>query len=959
MVNLRPAIRIGITSFTLLAVAVALMVTASDRTAAAQQSDTTTCAPTATDSVDISSIEVLGREVSWTAHANACAYRVFLKARPSAERLDTVESTTGTSYTVPSASVVTGAKYQLTIRLLDSAGKPAGVTAQYWFYFHPTLSQCAVSTDSSASAIATPTPNPTSTSSACNLLPLQKNIGLQEVTAQNAARVLLPARPYTAGEYRRAIQNLKCTSSGSCPADAEGITAIDGSIMAQLPRKATESRNFWVGYNFFNKMAVSNPSEANVDCSLANRDGDLDGDDDTDEADDILPIVSYTGPESISVGFVTGEFAGKIYKNELVVVARYHDQELDGEDNKLRCVVKRTHIQNGQHAGIHTQIGHVSGGWWRVRAWFGQWVEIARFHTSWEEAPSAAHGQEIWAKNLQFNQVHAPLNQISRVSLTIDGQRLPWYETALPTAFRGRSETLTPGPFGVSDNRGFNHTSITTCVIKPGTNFCYPADRSLGRITAASIPTPTPISASERNDLIFDMIADIEASVIANPTYMAADLELSGCLSGTSTTKSDETDGASGERIATLPFGTVIENYGTYKTRMESGGDCHQEASDMFDANETASKVELAKLRNARPRPAWADLLDNTTSGADFAESVGNADEIWRYVALIDSARSSSESSSTRTPIVTPLTGANCILPGDKAMTDGAKIAALNCLVFDTPYSFWLAQSEFDIDSNALALASKVDGRYDWLGYEHWDCTSSPDGPLPACLRHDVAWATLRKIIGGDEGDDTIDAAWNPRNKYAADEQFFFDIAAHGCPNPSLIAEASLCNKSSLELAYLMLWAVRDHNDKNWPYTKQDIQHVENNRRFVECSVPIPRVANVGITNQTEGVHVASWQLERSCVSDISIESYDLKWRISVTWLGISYVAKPNPSTKANGQALSSTISQSHYPWTAKGTLESVKLLSIEIKPRELNMVFGGDTYPAQLFTDVSWQRGD
>ena len=45
--------------------------------------------------------------------------------------------------------------------------------------------------------------------------------------------------------------------------------------------------------------------------------------------------------------------------------------------------------------------------------------------------------------------------------------------------------------------------------------------------------------------------------------------------------------------------------------------------------------------------------------------------------------------------------------------------------------------------------------------------------------------------------------------------------------------------------------------------------------------------------------------------------------------------------------------------WTAKGTLKSVKLLSIEIKPRELNMVFGGDTYPAQLFTDVSWQRGD
>ena len=463
-------------------------------------------------------------------------------------------------------------------------------------------------------------------------------------------------------------------------------------------------------------MSVSNPANSNIDCSTANRDGDLDGTDDDDEADDNLPEVPYTGPESIVVGFVTGDFAGRIYQNELVVAAYYQDQQLTAETNKLRCELKRTHIQNGQHTGIYVQVGHIGSGWWAVRAWYDEWVEIARFHTSWEEAPAASHGHEIWADNLHFHKVPAPLNQTSKVSLTIDGQRLPWYELALPADFRGRSSTLTPSPLAVSDNRGFNYTAMTTCVNKPGTNFCNLADRSLGRInTAGAAPPPS------ESDLVFEMIEDLSIAVSANPTYLAAEQELSECLSGTSTAKSDDTGSDSGPRAVTLPFPTVTDNYGTYKSRMVDGGDCHEKAQAMFYAYETASRAELVTLRSAQPRPAWADMLDHTVYGADFAEGVGNTTEIWRYVDLFDSTASSATRSTRNESLPDSETGDNCVRLGETVDDDSEELNALNCLVFDTPYRFWFNLLGSTAKNNSLATAS--DKRYDWLGFENWDCT--------------------------------------------------------------------------------------------------------------------------------------------------------------------------------------------------------------------------------------------
>ena len=754
MLNLRSALRVSIPAIAIVVLATALWVGHSGHAAAAQGTTTPTCAPTATDGVDASTIQVTGLVVSWAAHPNACAYRVILSSSPSAERVDTLQSTTDTTYTLPSGSMVIGKKYKLTIRILDAEGRPAGLETRYWFHFHPDLPQCAISSDGSVAAVPTPTPNPTLASSSCNLLPAQKDVAVVVSGDPDASAAITPVLSYATSKIRRAAQSLKCTSSGTCSSDAGGITAIDGSIMTQAPRKPTAG---WAGYHNFNNMSVSNPAKSAIDCSTANRDGDLDGTDDDDEADDKLPEVPYTGPESIVVGFVTGDFAGRIYQNELLVAAYYRDQQLTGQTNKLRCVLKRTHIQNDQHTGIYVQIGHIGSGWWAVRAWYDEWVEIARFHTSWEEAPAASHGHEIWADNLHFHQVPAPLNQISRVSLTIDGSRLPWYEKALPTDFRRRSQTLVVGTLAVSDNRGFNYTAMTTCVNKPGTNFCNLADRSLGRIR------PTP--AQELETALW-MIDDLVGAVTADQSYVSAQTKLTNCVA-TDTIARDGT-----RAVQPFSFSSFDDLLGNYTTDVQAKikQDCLALESTMFSTLQSVSKTKLTELK--RDSAEYRALL-LTPVGQAFESSIGIPDVIKLYAKLAVPSESGESN-----------TGVDCVSDSEtvNSLTQSRRIVALNCLVFETGRSpFWITQAGRTEQNNDFATNR---GRFWWVGIGDWECSFIPDNVAirPACLRHDVSYSTLKRIVDNrpsdtPEGEDFIvDATWNPRNKLLADVYLFIEL---------------------------------------------------------------------------------------------------------------------------------------------------------------------------------------
>ena len=111
------------------------------------------------------------------------------------------------------------------------------------------------------------------------------------------------------------------------------------------------------------------------------------------------------------------------------------------------------------------------GNAWKVRAWFGEWVDVATIHTTWTVATSAVYGQEIWARNDDPENVLAPLNFIHHVNVRDNDNDIgPWHEAYLQSPLKRRSETITEAPFSVTDLAGDDRTSISSCV--PVNNLC-------------------------------------------------------------------------------------------------------------------------------------------------------------------------------------------------------------------------------------------------------------------------------------------------------------------------------------------------------------------------------------------------------------------------------------------------------------------------------------------------------
>ena len=111
-----------------------------------------------------------------------------------------------------------------------------------------------------------------------------------------------------------------------------------------------------------------------------------------------------------------------------------------------------------------------------------------------------------------------------------------------------------------------------------------------------------------------------------------------------------------------------------------------------------------------------------------------------------------------------------------------AKVSALNCLVFDTPHSFWVTQATKTKTGNDLATAGSP-SRYGFLGYGDWTCTLAPDEPfLPSCVKHDVAYSSLQKFVG-TASQDSRDSTWNARNKFIADAKLFTDLIKDATDN--------------------------------------------------------------------------------------------------------------------------------------------------------------------------------
>ena len=132
--------------------------------------------------------------------------------------------------------------------------------------------------------------------------------------------------------------------------------------------------------------------------------------------------------------------------------------------------------------------------------------------------------------------------------------------------------------------------------------------------------------------------------------------------------------------------------------------------------------------------------------------------------------------------------------------------------------------------------------RWTWLGFEHWDCTISPDLFLPSCLKHDVAYGSLQKFAGLDDSGE-LDPTWNPRNKALADNKYWADIAKHGCQDAGAWEITVPCRGLPLipdsvwnrTLADQYFWGVAEVNSKGWPITNEDFNHMNHTPGFVRC----------------------------------------------------------------------------------------------------------------------------
>ena len=443
----------------------------------------------------------------------------------------------------------------------------------------------------------------------------------------------------------------------------------------------------------------------------------------------------------------------------------------------------------------------------------------------------------------------------------------------------------------------------------------------------ASTVVSEPVSVTwDEWAIVADMIGELSAAMASSTAYTTAEDALLSCMNATATSTTTSTSTGSvpksgrGARSYTLPpaatfasFDELLASYtGDVKARMEAGGDCAATSTAMFSANQSAARDELATLKAGNAvYAAWLA----TPQGQLFETNLGDADEL-KFVSYLgattfepgeftaplyappDDDGATGQSDTTPPEGIPALgTGLDCL---PQSVSNGAdltlanKLVVLNCLVFSTPHEFWVGSPDGTGDVESLRTGPQAD-RWAWLAFGDWVCTSFFQGPVPSCLKHDVAWGSLKKFVKNTddedvmpEDDDTLDEALNPRNKALADARFKADIARHGCQNSDWVARLSVCpplnvigistNRLLSELYHL---GVASINSKGWVYTDYDSEHIDGNPRFAVYQ--IPSVSSVRVSSWQSDLSDAktyrvSWAYNPGSVRTATVSSYRLCW---------------------------------------------------------------------------------
>ena len=472
--------------------------------------------------------------------------------------------------------------------------------------------------------------------------------------------------------------------------------------------------------------------------------------------------------------------------------------------------------------------------------------------------------------------------------------------------------------------------------------------------------------------IVAAMIGELSAAVATSTDYRRDEAAVLSCMSATSTTSTDPgPKSPSDARAPTRPpavtfatFDNLLASYtGDVKARMEAGGDCAATSSRMFSTNASTTRAELASLKAGNA--VYAGLLE-TPHGRQFEANLADPDDLklvsylgattfepGEFTAPLYDPPSGGGKSTRDGPDESELpvvgTGLDCLPAGVEGadLTLSNKLVVLNCLVFATPHDFWVEGDKPNRDAERLRRA--IDSQYTrfaWLDRGDWECTLSPDGPVPSCLKHDVAYGGLQKFAGLDanasptappDGDE-LDEAWNPRNKALADANFKADIAKWGCQDPSNAAKFGICrlSTSGFMAEHVYFWGTARVNHKGWPVTTRDVRHIDGLPRFIVCSEPVvPTVS--GLTASLAGNTItATWTLEQGCVgTTLADVSFD------VTWFSGSHQL-PTITSNVNTCAATGNEITCSYIFDLPPA-EAVTKVSISVVP--LNREYGGDNY--------------
>ena len=448
--------------------------------------------------------------------------------------------------------------------------------------------------------------------------------------------------------------------------------------------------------------------------------------------------------------------------------------------------------------------------------------------------------------------------------------------------------------------------------------------------------------------IVSDMMTALHTAVTGDSTYVSAQTALINCTNADTTTSTFAS------------FDYILADYtGETKAAMETGT-CASRATTMFDIIQSLSSSKLAILKTSNSE--YAKLLE-TPHGRNFEENLNFIEkfkqEAYRLASVIalDEAAGAAGGASGASSSTTH--GFESCLPADDD-TDpdlNQKFATLNCLQFGKAHSLWVALN--GDQAKRTAFTADLD-RYDWLQYDNFACSNSiihdPARGVP-CLKHDVSYASLQVFVP-DMGipNQTLDKAWNPRNKYLSDHLLLIDsICGYkvGTERRKCIPEAA-ANHSILKTLWHVNWwlakatyfVVSEINDKDWPITEQDAAHAKQNFEYLSCDVP--RVGDVVITYETGTTFRATWSIDQGCVQNITIHTFGLCF--DVQFSSVFYDVITFGYYRGNRFCTNLEVGQSPVTFTVPTGTNSVTLKSVSIRPD--NRVNDNLYYPSIIFTN-------